>query len=167
MGLDSVLYNVVDAQSGYYYFHIFSACETFESTKEAKAFDSKQIDRLVSLYLRKLYEAKLLELSPYPHTDVPRYQRTDLFRETLVPPKIGIQDEFTSSFLLELEMQQAFCNFEILECYLGLEADIENELTVDESKELAYQTLKDRLAFLQKKICVINKLLSMTNSDKP
>lgn len=170
MDLDSILYNVVDSQDDYYYFHIFSACHTFEAKKEAKAFDSEQIKRLVSLYLIKLHEAKLLDLSPYPHTDTPRYRRTDLFRQIPAPPKIEMQNEFKPTFFSELEMQRAFCNLELLECYSELEPYEQSDtkkVTIEKSNELAYQSLKDKLDFLQEKICVIDKLLDMTNSDKP
>ena len=153
MDLDSVLYDVVGSQDGYYYFHISSACNTFAMKDGAKAFDKKQIKRLVSTYLKKLHDAKLLDCSPYPHTDIPRYRRTALFHEVSTPPKI--KNEFTTSFLLELEMQLAFCKFEVMELCAQME----------ENKDLDYLTNKNELDLLQEKICLIDKLLVRVKSD--
>jgi len=153
MDLDSVLYDVVDSQDGYYYFHILSACDTFAMKDGANAFDKKQIKRLISAYLKKLHNAKFLDFSPYPHTDVPRYRRTTLFHEVSPPPKI--KNEFTTTFLSELEMQRAFCKFEIIELCAQME----------ENKELDDLTNKNKLDLLQEKICLIDKLLLSVKLD--
>lgn len=153
MDLDSVLYDVVDSQDGYYYFHASYACDTFAMKDGAKAFDKKQIKRLISAYLKKLHDAKLLDFSPYPHTNVPRYRRTALFHEVSPPPKI--KNEFTTTFLLELEMQRAFCKFDIMELCAQME----------ETKELDYLTNKNKLELLQEKICLIDKLLFRIKPD--
>jgi len=156
LDLDTVLYDVVGLQDGYYYFHVSSACNIFAMKGGAKAFDKKQIKRLVSTYLKKLHDAKLLDCSPYPHTDVPRYRRTALFHE--VSPFLNVKKEFTTTFLLELEMQLAFCKFEVMELCAQMEGN----------KELDYLTNKNKLDLLQEKICLIDKLLFMikcTSSD--
>jgi len=168
MDLDSALYDAVCLQEDYYYFYIFSVCRVFESKVEAKAFDSEKISKLVRAYLIKLHEAKLLKSSLYPHTNVPRYRRTESFFKVSSPPKMNIQDEFNTSFSLDLEMQQALCNFEIFECYSELEIynSKNNKIGLDGGKDLIGQKLKDRLVFFQEKVSIITRLLEMTSVDK-
>lgn len=163
MNLDSVLYDVIDSTNDFYIF-TSAICRTFSALEKAEPFNYEQIEKFVSNYLNELTKAGLLIESKYPHTEVSRYRKADLFRSLSNPPETGVEAEFTRPFLLDLEMQRALCNFRMLECKSRLDIQVTQEvsgLTIEGSKELNYLNLKDRIRFLQKKIYVIDELLDM------
>lgn len=167
MDLDSVLYDVIDSTNDFYIF-TSAICRTFSALEKAKPFNYEQIEKFVSNYLKKLTKAGLLIESKYPHTEVSRYRKSDLFRSLLNPPETRVEAEFTHPFLLDLKMQRALCHFRMLECKLRLDVQVTKEisgLTIEKNKELNYLNLKERIRFLQKKIYVIDELLDAYRFD--
>lgn len=162
MGLDSVLHHVVNLEAARHYFIKSEVCDTFKIKEEAQVFDSEQIEKLMSIYLMKLVEAKLLTLTTYPY-----YSVTVRFYEDTQHPNTNIRDEFNKTLLQELEMQKALCNFDISEYHLQLKSHyISNDINISEKQKADEEELKNKLAFFQEKKLAINKLLEIIQSEK-
>ena len=161
MNLDFVLYDVIDSKENYYIF-TSTICCSLATLEIAKGFDAGQIEKLTSYYLKKLASAGLLSESKYPHTNVSRYRKTDLFYESNHLPKIEV--EFKSQFLLDLNMQRAISDFEIFECTSMLEAYSKKNThgaILDKIEEQDYLATKEKLQFIKNKVRVIDTLIDI------
>ena len=162
MDLDSVLYDVVDSTKDFY---IFTSviCRSFIALDIEGSFNLEQVDELVSMYLKKLSKAGLLIESKYPHTNVSRYRKTDLFYQSHNKiPETNV--ELRSKFLLDLKMQRALSNFEILKYNSELEDYSKNGIDktgIENSEEKQFRITKEKSAFIKSKLCVINILLEI------